>query len=71
MSPRFEAALFWQFIQRHSTPGPRFGAFRTPNSDFSETVRIETETPVRIAAEISVRIDFGIGVRITPKSLSD
>ncbi len=76
MSPRREAALFWRFIQRRSTPyRGRFGLFRTPNSELPKTVRILSETPVRIDTEISVRNDFRnqcpnnseTPVRLTPK----
>jgi len=72
MSPRREAALFWQFIQRRSTP---YRPFRTISDTqlgrekkLSELLpkrlsELEPKSPSEMSSEISVRI--------TPKSPSD
>lgn len=59
-----EAALFWRFIQRRSTP---YRPFRTiPDTEFGPEKNLSELFPKRLSEMTSE-----ISVRITPKSLSD
>jgi len=72
MSPRREAALFWRFIQRLSTP---YRPFRTiSHTEFGPEKKLSELLPKRLS-ELGPKsvseMTSEISVRITPKSPSD
>lgn len=72
MSPRHEAALFWRFIQRRSTP---YRPFRTiSDTEFGPEKKLSEFFPKRLSElrpKSLSELTPGISVRITPKSPSD